>query len=382
MDKIFENKEIAELFLPFIEKGFPSRKTFGKKFVNGFKHWHFTEEEIARANKNGRLLVLDLEFGTACSLRCQYCYRNMDSRDIGSPLSLDEWKNLVDQAKKLGVGAVKLIGAGEFFEDPRFFEALNCLLDKKIKVVLFTNGHALADDSLAKKYQQKTSEEIIDYLFRKDVGVFIKGDSFKPKVMDKIVNYPGYAKLRNTALKKLIEKGFASESPTRLGLEVQVTKQTYPELLDIDKLKYYLNIYPDMVTSMPCGNYFQRQKENQVIDVSYAKKLELYKKIYEQNRLLDIPFNAVSPFIGGLNCTQLGYGLYINVRGQVFACPGKFQNLGNVRDKPLEEIWENHAEKKKFKEAYFCPPRTENQIIQKEMIAKMNSKFGLTTPEN
>jgi MoaA/NifB/PqqE/SkfB family radical SAM enzyme len=382
MDKIFENREINELFIPFIEMGFPSRETFGKKFVNSFKHWLFTEEEILEAEKKDRLLCLDLEFGVACSLRCQYCYRNMDSRDIGSPLSLEEWKNLVDQAKKAGVRAVKLIGAGEFFEDPRFFEALDYLLSKKIKVVLFTNGHVLADEKLARKYQQKTSEEIIDYLFRKDVGVFIKGDSFKPKVMDKIVNYPGYTKLRNIALKKLIEKGFASESPTRLGLEVQVTKQTYPELLDIDKLKYYLNIYSDMVTSMPCGNYFQRQKENKVIDVSYARKQELYKKIYEQNRFFNIPFNAVSPFIGGLSCTQLGYGLYINVRGHVFACPGKFQNLGNIREQSLEEIWKNHAEKKKYRKAYFCPPRTESQIIQKEMIAKMNSKFGLTTPEN
>ncbi|MDD5032925.1 MAG: radical SAM protein [Candidatus Pacebacteria bacterium] len=383
---IFSIKEISDLFLPYILAGeLPSRKTFGNNFINGVKHWWFPKADIQESYASDRLKILDLEFGDICGLRCEYCFRADDERDISlsKNLTLDEWKNLIDQAFLMGVEAVKLIGAGEFFEDGRFMDAFRYLTEKGIKAVLFTAGYVLADEKKTIKLHGMTPDEIIDYLYKNGHSVFIKGDSFKPEVMDAMVHRKNFSDKRNIVLKKLLERGFTDESPTRLGLEVQANIHNFTELLDIDKLKYYLNIYSDMVTSMPCGIFNLRKETGRSIDLSLDQKFELYKAIYRQNIDFDIPFGGIFPFIGGLKCSQLGNGLYINVKGDVYACPGCFEKLGNIKggNDTLKTVWNSHQERAVFqKDDYICPPRENAGItptfLYEEIARNISERSG------
>jgi len=383
VDKIFENPEIEEFFMPYIERSFPSQKDFGDNFVNGVKNWWFPSEEINQVCSEDVLWILDLEFGIKCGLKCQYCFRYDDNRDNNikpskqrNPLSLSEWHNLIDQACECGVKTVKLIGAGEFFEDSNFMSALRYLTDKGIKVVLFTSGYVLTDEEKIKRLHGMSPDEIIDYLYINGHSVFIKADSFKPAVMDKIVQTPDFTERRNIILAKLLEKGFTKETPTRLGFEVQVNVYTLPELRDLDKLKHYLNIYSDMVTSMPCGVYNIRKERGESIDITLDQKSKLYEDVYNQNIRFDISFNGLSPFIGGLRCTQLGYGLYINVVGDAYACPGCFDKIGNIRESKLKELWESHLQRKKYQnERYICPPRENADITPTRMYKTVQTKL-------
>ena len=88
--------------------------------INGIRGWYFDPETVEEANLEGQLLTLDYEFGSACGLRCIYCYRTEDSRDEDHLLlPFDEWKRVFDDAKDLGVKSMKLIGGGEIPEEKR-----------------------------------------------------------------------------------------------------------------------------------------------------------------------------------------------------------------------------------------------------------------------
>ncbi|MBU1703941.1 MAG: radical SAM protein [Nanoarchaeota archaeon] len=377
--QIFQNKEIADLFLPFINQGYPSRKDFGDTFVNGIKHWWFPNDKVKQSYSSDQLMILDLEFGSKCGLRCDYCYRTDDKRDVtpNGDFTLDEWKNLIDQAADMGVKAVKLIGAGEFFEEKEFMPALRYLTDKGIKAVLFTAGYVLDDEEKTKRLHGMTPDEIIDYLYENNHTIFIKADSFRKEVMDSLVHRPGFTESRNKVLIKLIKRGFTNETPTRLGFEVQVNIHNYNELTDIDRLKYYLNIYSDMVTSMPCGLYYLTKANGNSIDLTIEQKRQLYLGIYRQNIEYDIPFDRISPFIGGLCCTQLGNGLYINVKGEVYSCPGFFENLGSIRNSSLKEIWLNHKKRKIYQtKGYICPPRQDSGITPTELYLETERQIN------
>lgn len=378
-NSLFQTKEISNLFIPYINNtNYPSRSSFGKSFVNGVKHWWYPSKIIQDSYDNDKLMILDLEFGNICGLRCEYCFRSNDERDLThrDDLNLAQWENLIDQASDMGVKGVKLIGAGEFFEDRRFMDAFSYLTDKGLKAVLFTGGNILDDEEKMRRLHGMGSEEIIDYLFQNDHTIFIKGDSFRESVMDKLVKKSGFTQSRNKVLERLIQKGFTNETPTRLGLEVQVNKYTLPELLDIDKLKHHLNIYSDMVTSMPCGLYDLKKANGTSIDISMKEKKELYQKIYEQNIKFGIPFEEASPFIGGLSCSQLGNGLYINVIGNVYSCPGYFDKIGNVKETSLKQIWKSHINRRKFQDkGYICPPRENSGITPTNLYSSINKKL-------
>jgi len=67
------------------------------------QHWgFFSREEIAR--EAGRLLMLDIDFGRDCSLRCPTCFRRRNSVDDSADpdLTYDELLEMLRQARELG----------------------------------------------------------------------------------------------------------------------------------------------------------------------------------------------------------------------------------------------------------------------------------------
>jgi len=44
------------------------------------------------------------------------------------------------------------------------------------------------------------------------------------------------------------------------------------------------------------------------------------------------------PYAGGFPCKQLHFGLFVDIQGNVYACPGSRDLLGNLRESSLKEI--------------------------------------------
>jgi len=337
---------------------------FGNKYINAIQGWYFPDDLIEKAAKTKKLIHLDYEFGINCSLKCWYCFRTDDKRDQGALLSFDKWKDVLRQAKELGVKDIKLLGAGELTEHKRFFEAMEFIAKLGITPVLFTAGHVIGDDNLAKKYHGITGKEMVKRLDQLGVSVMIKVNSFDPAIQDNIVGVPGYSKKRDEGLRRLIKGGLNQYNPTRLGLEVAMMKTKSGELFEIYKLKEALNLYIDLDPFMPCGCTKTTEK-SKPFDITLQEKLNLYKKIYKFNLERGIPFRGPSPYAGGQECSQLAYGLYINARGKVFACPAAHKLLGDVRKTSLKEIWETNPTKDKFLGclSHGCPYRESAGVL-------------------
>ena len=347
------------------------------KKINGIRGWYFPSKVIQAANESNQMLTMDFEYGDACRLKCVYCYRSLDERNLISfypssrYLSFDEWKRVVDEARELGVQSIKLIGGGEITEENGFFKAMEYIAKKSIVIVLFTAGTVLGDDKLCRKIHGISNIEFAKKLYDLGMSVFLKFDALSEDVQDFLAGMKGFTKIRNEAFKILLEMGFTNDNPTRLGLEVNVSRYNYHEIMEIYSLREKYNIYEDVVISMPCEMY----KINKNYDISYEQKVRLYKEIYEFNRKNDIPYDHVSPFIGGLVCTQLGNGLYVNNRGNVYHCPGDFKLLGNIRETSLINIWRNFRGKEKYKTHYYCPFREKEDIVPTKLYGFLEGEL-------
>ncbi|MEW5925160.1 MAG: radical SAM protein [Candidatus Zixiibacteriota bacterium] len=340
--------------------------------INGIRGWYFDPEVIAEANKEGRLLTMDYELGAACPLKCIYCYRTGDSRDYEKGLmDFPTWKRVVDEAKELGCQSMKLIGGGEITLDKHFVAAMEYMANKGIIPVLFTAGQILGNEELCHKIYAKSCREMGHWMYDLGMSIFLKFDAINNDLQDYIAGAAGYARIRDRALQLLIEIGFNQFSLSRLGLEVNVSRHNYHEMMDIYALRTKYNLYEDVVISMPCDMYFK----NADYDISLDQKKELYRNIYDYNIEHNIPFDTLSPFIGGLECTQLGNGLYVTNRGDVYHCPGAFDKLGNVKETSLNKIWNEFLESRSYHENYFCPFREQTNIIPTEIICELKEEM-------
>lgn len=337
---------------------------YGEKYINAIQGWYFPDEIIKKAAKNKKLIHLDYEFGVNCSLKCWYCFRTDDERDQGQILNFEEWKDVLKQVNRMGVKDIKLLGAGELTENKRFFEAMEFIASLGITPVLFTAAHVIGDDELAKFYHKIDGEKMVRKLDELGASVMVKVNSFDSVIQDRIVGVDGYSEKRNLGLRRLIRGGLNLRNPTRLGLEVAMMKTKPGELLETYKLKKALNLYIDLDPFMPCGCTRTTEK-SKLFDMNLTERMNLYKSIYEFNLKNKIPFRGPSPYAGGQECSQLGYGLYINVRGKAFACPAAHQLIGDVRKQSIEDIWKLNSTKEKFlgSLSHGCPFREGEGIL-------------------
>lgn len=347
--------------------------------VNGIYGWLFSAEDIERANRDGSLLTLDYELGDACRLRCIYCYRSYDSRDIAALehrkkplLNKTEWRRVVDEAKELGVKSIKLIGGGEITEEKDFIPCMEYIADSGIIPVLFTAGTVLGDDDFCRRIHGIDSKALAIWLHEKiGASVFIKMDALSSALQDEIAGMPGYSLIRDRAYQLLKDVGFNKHSPTRLGLEVNIGRRNVHEIMDIYALRIKDNVYEDVVTSMPCDTYFR----NKDYDISLEEKRDLYQKIYSFNKVHGIAFEHISPFMGGLECTQLGNGLYVTNKGDVYHCPASFEVIGNTKVESLKSIWARFSEARKYQAHYFCPFREQAEIVPSGLVRDLECEL-------
>lgn len=346
-------------------KRVPIWRTFGADFRNGIDGWIFTDDEIRAAARDGRLLHLDYEFGTGCSLRCCYCFRAEDARDGSDrPMSFEKWENVVEEAAGLGLKSVKLLGQGELMEHKQFFRVIEAFSQRGITPLLFTAAHVIGDDELCRKIHGMDGVSACRRLYELGASVMVKVNSFVPEIQDRIVGRQGYTEKRNRGLERLIAAGFTDHNPTRLGLEVAMMRPGKEELVDIYNLKFMLNVYIDLDPFMPCG--LTREAENLEFELTFDEKMEFYRAVYENNIRFGAPFRGVSPYAGGQVCSQLGYGLYVNVYGKVFPCPGAHQELGDVANSSLKSIFETAESRKQYlgRLDHGCPFREDSGILQ------------------
>ena len=363
------------------------KNKFPKSFINDLNGWNFTQEELIK-NK-GKILTLDIDFGNVCSLNCPHCFRRDNKIDFGKgkPMSYDETIKLIKDAKKLGLKSVKFLGAGEPFENKRFIEFLRFLKDLDIIPLIFTKGHIIGDDNLAKiwnsDYGITNSKELIEELEKVNASILLGFNSFNTEKQDKMVGgIKGYTLKRNRALELLTEAGFNKSNPTRLCLAANpVTHDNYEEMFEIYKWGRVRNLYLIVCPTMVSGRCAET-KDWERITPSQEDLIDLYVQIYKFNiekgiqTLKQIEKEGISAYAGGCPCHQIACGMYITLGGLVLRCPGDDVTVfGDIRTKSLKDIWinsENYKRAGTFNCG--CPPKM-GKTFDYDFFEKVMSKL-------
>lgn len=338
-----------------------------RRSVNNVVGWGLPREKLHSRLPDGtyKLLTLDVDFGTKCSLHCPHCFKaNFNQSETeGQPLSFDELKEIIRQAKMLGLESVKILGAGEPFESDVFLEFIRFNSDLDIHTCIFTKGHVLGSDALTEKYNSKygivRSADLARELFGLKTSLLLGFNSFHESRqlafcgIEKSSGFD-YFLYRKNALDLLIETGF---NVCRMGEETRLALICSPyklsnidEVFDIYKWGKMRNIYvaicPSTVSGM--GHHEQEQIRKRQGEF-YDKSIELYVRIYQwamENGYIareDFIRDGVSLYPGAHVCNQVAAGFYVIWDGKVMVCPGLDGKdaivCNDVREKPLKEIW-------------------------------------------
>jgi MoaA/NifB/PqqE/SkfB family radical SAM enzyme len=113
---------------------------------------------IKRAWTENRLMSVLLELTYACNLDCTFCYN--DLARVGQQLSLDQYRQLLDDLAELGILNLTLSG-GEPLAHPRFFDIASHARSRGFVIRLKTNGHAVRH-AMAERIRNEVDPFIIE----------------------------------------------------------------------------------------------------------------------------------------------------------------------------------------------------------------------------
>lgn len=347
---------------------------FPEKFPTGFdnriQHWgFFTREEIEK--NQGRLLMLDFDFGGYCSLKCHDCYRrhNVIDEVLPGELTYAEQLAVIDEDRKLGLRSVKICGKGEPTESTRFLQFVRDLTERNVGCAVFTAGQVLGDDEKARRinrrYGIKNARHLCNELAKLKVSFMLKFQSFNPGLQDARVGVSGHTAVRDQALLNLVDAGFANDFPTRLATcSNPIVRLTASEVFDIYVWSRRRNIYPITACLMVSGKQIDARflKKNDITD---REKLDLWERIYRWNlengvqTIKQLARDGISVLPGMHPCNQIAVGLYVSLTGEVVLCPGDTRSLGNVKRESLAGIWARQVEHSPHIGAFncHCPPK-------------------------
>lgn len=385
------------------------RCRFGKSFKNGIAGWWFSKEDLDKAYRNSGILMLDMEFGIKCSLRCDYCFRRKDYRDkvraSARALRRNDVEDIVAQAKEMGAKSIHFVGKGESLENRDFLQIVHYIAKNGMIPLVFTAGHVLGDDKLAMDIHGETGIDIVKDLYRSKASVILKINSLSHVIQNRVVQRPSmeysdgttckfnYTKFRDIALERLMEVGFnrMEHNPTRLGTATVMLKSNYHELLHHYRYFRSLNIYPIINTVVPCG-MTKDMTSVKKISPTEQEKIELWKKIYSFNVENGIKYDGISSYVGGHICSQLGYAMYVNVFGEVFDCPSstREKSLGNVKfngndGEKLRKLWEMDDYKNRYRNCRDngCPWRFQSSaMIPRTLFKEVHEYLKMTYPDD
>jgi len=344
-------------------------------YVNSICGWQYPVSTIHDYldDDQTRLLTIDFDFPckALCNLKCKYCFIKTDERECAirhgqqsEKLSVNQLKNVFAEARSLGCRSAKLVGDQEPLQEVEFLDFVEYASEGLgMWLVIFTNGLVLASDEWCKRIHGLTPTEFVERLKQLRVSIMLKFHSFSNFIEDELVGVPGYASRRNRVL-QLFEKAGFTDPPnfvtaeeqyvmtgasadrvpdtwSRLGLESVITPQAIADAKQIYMLKADRRLYVDLDPPVPVGltrTKVCRQKLG--LHVPKEGLLELAIQLYLMNEDIGIPFEGASPYFGGLPCSQLPYGLYVNARGRIYPCcgcpdievDGRSEYLGDVGD--------------------------------------------------
>lgn len=255
-----------------------------------------------------------VELTYRCNFRCAMCYL-VDFRSPGE-LSTEEVKDVLDQLAAMGCMVVTFTG-GEPLLRKDFFEIAEYAKAKRFAIRIFTNG-TMIDEAAADRLAaiQPLSTEVSVYGMSDETYRDVtrrSGEGECAKVLEAI----RMLRARNLPVQ----------------IKVPVVKQN---IADLDQIQAFAQeveaVFVANVNITPKDNGDMSPLEHALDD----EALEDYYRKY----VGDKPEITMDP--DGLMCNTARNSVVISPLGDVFPCVQIKRSVGNVRNRPLRDIWNGH----------------------------------------
>lgn len=269
-----------------------------------------------------RRAQLKLQLTNQCNLRCSYCCTNSGT---ARPNELDaqQWKSILSEALEFETNGltVGLLG-GEPLLVPSALELAGYALDRKAKVILFTNGVPLADRALAER---------VAALCHRGTEVRVSLAGVTEAVCDSLSGDRRF----EAAL-------FGLRHLAQHGVEPRVD----------------VMLFPDTVDDVACGLAALRQRlpgsSKVTIGLAFCGGREYGQRVFESRAKLEsaldrIAFEAgervaspgAAPRTDRRDACHCGLGIDLNVRsdGEMFTCFRMEEQQARFAPGKLAEFW-------------------------------------------
>ena len=282
-------------------------------------------EMTDRVASNGYLPGLFIELTYNCNLKCIHCFN--DKNDIRTEITFESIKNIIDEADKLGAYKVTLSG-GESTIAKDFLKIAKYIREKKMQLIVYTNGQTLVDD--------KFFNEVLNlYPHRIDISLY----SMNSDIHDKITGVKGsfdktlqtILKLKKNNINTLIKCFICNLNANSYKSVIQFAKE--------NGISYAVDdIFLDNKNR---NNTSIQITEEQLLKIYTDKESDFYIK-KEVNRGKNKCAND-SICKAGLFLVSIAPNL------DVYPCTSFKFKLGNLKEESLTEIFKCHNEKSKLK---------------------------------
>jgi radical SAM protein with 4Fe4S-binding SPASM domain len=278
----------------------------------------FSQEEIAEAVQEGRLLSMEIEFNQSCNFRCIYCYAS-DNATRRDELTKDEFIDVINQAKELGARKIIILG-GEPMLYPHIVEMIRYIRNQCMEIELFTNG-------------TNVTQTMAQGLYDNGVRVVLKMNTFEESLQDTLSGRKGAYTQIQEALANLKLAGYPSADHP-LGVSSIICQQNIDELPALWEWLRDQNILPYFEMMTPQGG----ARKHNMLELDSHTVEDFFRRISEIDRTkYGHHWDPKPPLVGG-ECLRHQFSCAVNSEGYVQSCVGITIPIGNVRQKSLKEI--------------------------------------------
>ena len=279
----------------------------------------FSDEERRQCLRAGGILRATLELGPDCNLRCAYCYA-ADRPPPGTLLTADECYDLIEQVAEAGARTVVVIGGGEPLMYIHWQSVIRFIRQRGLTPVLFTNGQLLDD-------------EAVNLLDDARASVILKMDSLDHTTQDMLAGTRGAARAIAAAAARLLERGFASSSVSRLAVHAVICSENVATLSLLWRWARERHVVPlfQLVTK-------KGRAADGALSIARQDARDLFHELLGiDEREFGYTWSPQPPY-AAVACDKLLYNLYVTYSGVVWPCVGVELALGDIRSQSVKEI--------------------------------------------
>ena len=272
--------------------------------------------------KPARPIAMVFMLNAACNMRCRHCSARNHMGTDRKPLEYEEILDLSDQFLEMN-GSAFVITGGEPTLHPRLLDIVDHVDKDKAIVSMFTNGFRL--------------EEMADDLLSAGMfGVLVSLDSDRPEVHDELRRKEGAFATAMRGVDKL------RELDALIAISTYMTKPDLEEgyfdrMVDLAASRGAHQLF--LFDTVPTGALLhERSLVLSADDRNVVKDL-----VKRQNASPAGPAIMGQSWVNseeGFGCFAGFYQMYVTAYGDVTPCDFTPISFGNVRDEPLQTIWD------------------------------------------